>query len=187
MNRLRTGATVVGYVLFGVSVAVLGGSALLGEDSIPVVLAGDLIPPAFFTVAVVGTALVLVLSEVPKAETAPLEVEAVARGRTFGARFDRRLSGWLLVVPERERRTIREELRETALETLVRSTGCSRERTREKLETGAWTDDRVAASFFTPTGSGFRSRTRAIVGRIRFEHRVERTVRALQSIESENE
>lgn len=187
MSRFRPVVRVVGYVLFGASFTVLVAGMLLGVDSVPAVLTGELLPAAFFTVATMATTLAVILSGMPEGKATPLEVEAVNGGRVFGVRFDRRLTRWLLVVPEDERGKIREELRETALQTLVRTTDCTRETAREKLETGNWTNDRIAASFFEPTGKGWQSRTRAIVGRVRFEHRVERTVRALQTIESKNE
>ena len=187
MNDFRTGVRVVGYAFFGASIVVLVAGTLLGVDSIPAVLTGELLPAAFFTVATMATTVAVILSGIPEREQSSLEVEAVNQGQTFGTRFERRLTGWLLVVPGDERREIREELRETALQTLVRTRGCSRETARERLESGNWTDDRIAASFFESAGQSWQSRARNALGQIRFNHRVERTVRALQRMGNEGE
>lgn len=50
----------------------------------------------------------------------------------------------------RSRNKIRDRLTETAIEVLVRYDGDTPDRARERLETGSWTDDRVAAAFFAP-------------------------------------
>lgn len=44
---------------------------------------------------------------------------------------------------------LEERLEAAAVATITRKWGCSRERAREALETGEWTDDRMAAAFFT--------------------------------------
>ncbi|UPM41713.1 DUF7269 family protein [Halocatena salina] len=48
-----------------------------------------------------------------------------------------------------EQDRIRDRLRETAVAVLVRCDGDTPERARERLRTGAWTDDPSAAAFFT--------------------------------------
>lgn len=49
-----------------------------------------------------------------------------------------------------EQNRIRDQLTETAVSVLVRCDGDTPERARERLRTGSWTDDRVAAAFFAP-------------------------------------
>lgn len=50
----------------------------------------------------------------------------------------------------RDRNKVRDRLHETAIEVLMRYDGDTPDRARERLETGAWTDDRAAAAFFAP-------------------------------------
>ncbi|RRJ31277.1 DUF7269 family protein [Halocatena pleomorpha] len=49
-----------------------------------------------------------------------------------------------------EQKRIRDQLLETAVRVLVQCDGDTRERARERLQTGAWTDDPAAAAFFAP-------------------------------------
>lgn len=60
------------------------------------------------------------------------------------------------------RETVRERIETAAVETIVRQHGCTRERARQALSTGEWTDDPDAAAFFTGEleGVGRRGRLR---------------------------
>ncbi len=62
----------------------------------------------------------------------------------------------------KRRDTVRERIETAALDTIVRQHGCTRERARQALETGEWTDDPDAAAFFTGEldGVGRRGRLR---------------------------
>lgn len=81
--------------------------------------------------------------------TEPPEPERVPTGQRFGAEFDR------LVADDRRLRTrpflprnrVRERLREAAVRTVMRASGCSRSAARRRVDGGTWTGDREAAAF----------------------------------------
>lgn len=64
------------------------------------------------------------------------------------------------------RETVRERIEAAAVETIVRQHGCTRERARQALSTGEWTEDPDAAAFFTGEleGVGRRGRLRRALG-----------------------
>jgi hypothetical protein len=82
-----------------------------------------------------------------------------------GEEFDEALRGALVASyggPSRKQ-AVRQELEETAVAVLERYDGLGPEEARERLATGAWTEDRFAAAFFSPRVSSeltFRERLR---------------------------
>jgi hypothetical protein len=82
--------------------------------------------------------------------------DADERIRTLSARRQRRAAG----------RTVRDRLREAAIRSLVVHAGYERQTAREAVESGAWTDDPVAASFLGVEGRyPVGLRIRALFGR----------------------
>lgn len=75
--------------------------------------------------------------------------------------------------------SVTEDLEEIAVQVLTRREGCSTERARDLLERGAWTDDPIAAEFFST--SGLRMSTTELLSemigrRTSFSEKVERVV-----------
>ena len=106
---------------------------------------------AFAVLQAVGAAMARLRGERTQAE--PPEVE---RRRVFpspGTRFDESLAS-LPRRPgraaDRDRLSLRTELREVTEETLVRYGGLTPEEAAERIETGTWTEDVMAVSLFAP-------------------------------------
>jgi hypothetical protein len=81
------------------------------------------------------------------------------------------------------REQVRRRLRETATQTVMRRENCGRERARESVATGTWTDDRDAAAFLggdegptPPLSSRMRA---ALRGRSWFQHGARRAAEAV--------
>lgn len=173
------------FVVVGAAAAVAGLAVAL-RPSLAVGLS-----PRYLAVTLVG---LLALVQASRAALARLRGERrqadppeVERRRVFptpGAAFDETLASLPRRVgrsADRRRAALRAELRETTEETLVRYGGLSREEVSERIETGTWTDDVRAVSFFAPEAErgvpltervrdalgverGFARRARAVVG-----------------------
>jgi len=99
-------------------------------------------------------------------QATPPDPESVLDAPRPGESFDRYVTGW----PTLSARTgsngsaaVRERLRETAITTEMHARDCSRERAREHIEDGTWTDDSVAAKYLQTDESArpaFRERAR---------------------------
>jgi len=147
VSRLTQALTVAGVVL-----GVVGLAGVIAPDAV----AG--LPAGRGALVLVGAAILLQgLRVVNRRRTEPPEeletpdtelqlelptpgddVDADLRFLAEERRYDR----------ERRRRT-RTRLREAAVEAVARRRGCSTEEAREIVERGEWTDDPLAASFFT--------------------------------------
>lgn len=115
-------------------VAALGGGSLLAATV--VAARGDTV----------------VQSEMPDPEDG---VTVPAPGDGLARTLDRRR----LAVPllaRRTRRSVRDRLRESAVEAVVRVEGCTEREARERVRSGNWTDDPDAAAFLED-GGGFPS------------------------------
>lgn len=78
------------------------------------------------------------------------------------------------------RAAVRERLRAVAVDRIVADTGCSPETAHERLDSGSWTDDPVAAALFTDAPSSTRAQVRSLLGGpSAFERRVDRAVAVL--------
>ena len=183
------------FVLAGAAAAVAGLVVALR----PSVAAG--LSPTYVAVTLVGAfgllqaiAAARTRLRADRRQADPPEVE---RRRVFpapGEEFDRTLASLprrLRRSADRHRMTVRSELREVTEETLVRYGGLTPEEATERIETGTWTDDPRAASFFAPeaergipltervrdalgTERAFARRARAVVGALEAHSRVER-------------
>lgn len=125
-----------------------------------------------------------------RGNSSPGAPERVPSTPTPGRELERVLdSRWPASLPPVRRRRIRRRLRRAAIRSLVRTSNCSRETARERLERGVWTDDPVAAAFVRAGGEpdSDSSRLRSLVERIRFPRRAQRTARAVLSRTEEGE
>lgn len=114
----------------------------------------------------------------------PPEAEEVPAGTPPGDRIDRAVTddqGARAHLRGDDRTAVRDRLRTAAVETLVRVEGQSRSTARDRVESGAWTDDRIAARFLAESGPGsLGSRLAdALPGGSRFQRRTVRTVEAV--------
>lgn len=87
---------------------------------------------------------------------------------TAGDGFDDRTGSLRFVLPvvgAADREAVRERVRSAAVATIRRTERCDRETARERVERGAWTDDRDAAAFLDGASRGpgdvFLARRRA--------------------------
>lgn len=179
---------VAGLAVFGLALALafvpeLGSAvpvdaavALLGSDYMVVAVLGAL--------AAVALAALLVRRAATSVEQAtPPAPEEVQAAPHLGAEFDDWLAGLDLrarLTGDRHER-VRERLRETAVHTVMRAEGCSREEARRRVESGEWTDDPTAAAFLgresrLPLGTRARAALRGDSG---FQYGARETVDAI--------
>jgi hypothetical protein len=153
------------FVLLGI--AVFGGALAvvlspgLGEP-LPVEAAIDALGSDYLVVAGLGVLAlaVLVVMLVARAassvdEASSPDPEFVERVPVLGAEFDDLVENGLGVRAtyfSDEPEAVREDLREKAIRTLVRTRGLDRETARDRVEAGRWTDNRVAAEFLATGG-----------------------------------
>jgi hypothetical protein len=170
------------------AIAVLIGCVVIID---PGVIGGFSLPPELITV--VGLlALIEALragySRFSRSVDAPDLPEPERRqvASVPGTEFDDRLASVTRrskVGSVRDRDRIRDQLTEIAIEVLVRYDGNTPDRARERLRTGSWTDDRVAAYFFVPASEIQPSITewigRTVTGDAAFRQRARRAIVAL--------
>ncbi len=85
----------------------------------------------------------------------------------------------------RARDRINERLETAAVETIVRKSGCTEREAREALEAGTWTDDPVAAAYFTGKLEETSLRRRiglALSSEARHQRRANRAARAIADL-----
>ncbi|MFD1511796.1 DUF7269 family protein [Halomarina rubra] len=88
-------------------------------------------------------------------------------------------------VDEQARAAAYLDVRRLTVAALVRSEGCSPAAARRRLTTGEWTDDTVAAAFFTGASPSLRDRLREwVTGEPTFERRGTRAVAAVTRIDA---
>lgn len=123
-------------------------------------------------------------SEVTVAETDDPEsaIELTSPGDDFDARLAEIARGHRASA---NRDAVRERLESAAVETIARHYGCSRDRAIELLDTGEWTDDPLAAVFFTRRFGTLDLETRArlrLSRRGRFVRTAEAAARAVHRL-----
>lgn len=117
-------------------------------------------------------------------QATPPSAEDVPTGVPLGRDVDRVVRGDVMphehVVGDLRER-VRERLHRAAVGTVLRTERCSRETARERVATGEWADDEVAAAFLAERDREplLDRLLDAMPGRSRFGRRTERTVRAL--------
>ncbi|MFC7074782.1 hypothetical protein ACFQJ7_16050 [Halovenus rubra] len=80
---------------------------------------------------------------------------------------------------------IKDRLKESAIRAVKSSTGASQEQARQMLESGTWTDDRVAAAFLSPRCTQpLSERLRSVLDPGQgFYRRLNRTITAIEALE----
>jgi hypothetical protein len=142
-------------------VVALGGAAALAGLAIairPSLTTG--FSPTYVVVTLVGVLALLQAVGAALArrrgERRRADLPEVERRRSFpqpGTAFDERLAAlprWPGRRADRQRRIVRDELREVAEETLVRYGGLAPTEATERIESGTWTEDPRAAWFLAP-------------------------------------
>jgi len=175
------------FVAVGAAAAVAGLAVAL-EPSVaagfsPTYVAVTLVG-GFALLQAAGAALARFRGERRQAD--PPEVERRRAFPTPGAEFDERLASLPRRIgrsADRQRTALRTELREVTEETLVRYGGLTPEEAVERIETGTWTEDVRAVSFFAPGADGgipLTERVRGVLGTERaFARRARAVVGAL--------
>lgn len=179
-------------VAVGVALACLAVALLVAPLPATVVPDDALVVVGFFTVAFTVSVSVWALSGVRRSDPPTIpRVESAAGGDHPGAAFDASVDRWLPgSLPRDRREAIRDRLRETAVRTLIREGGgsrdgnYSRDGARERVRRGIWTDDPVAADFLGP---GDDAGVGALRRRLRFRRDVRRTVEAIEAVADEEE
>lgn len=125
-------------------------------------------------------------------ETTRTELPVRERGRPIavpGDDFDRSLSGAPSAGTANGNRralAVRRELESAAVDALVVYRGLSAEDARERLRDGSWTDDPLAAEFFTHAHGTGSSVTESVAGSFRdrgpFHRRARRAAAAIDSV-----
>ncbi|WP_439025433.1 DUF7269 family protein [Haloarchaeobius sp. DT45] len=188
MNRRRLLTAVLGLA------ALVAGATALGSDlGAPVAdalveaLGNDYLVAA----AVAGLGILVAVPVLLSARastldqaTMPTPEESLAMPAP-GEAFDDLLDARFVVVPhvESERReTVREELRETAVDVVANASASSRREATVRVEEGTWTTDQTAARFLAADrdGHSISARVRALArGDSLFQHRARRTARTI--------
>jgi len=153
-------AVLVGILVFGGALAVVVVprlTAALPVGSLIDRIGSDYLLVAAFGAVAIAVLLIMVLARAAGhvEQSRPPEPEFVQRVPVLGAEFDDLVEGGIdvrtLFSDQSDR--IREDLRETATRTLMRVENLSREEARRRVETGAWTDERVPSTFLAVDGS----------------------------------
>lgn len=172
---------VIGLSVFAIGLLVAfdpGTADRLPMETLITALGSDYLVVAALGLAALGVATFAVLfrrlTGVQEART-PV-VERVQSATYPGASFDRSNGGlfgtWTST-------STRDRLREAAIQSLVRSEGCSRSAAERRIEDGSWTDDAVVARLLGNTGS------RGVLGgAFGVKDRAERTVEAIEAIDA---
>lgn len=164
------------------ALAVAAAAAALGVDAVPPY---GVVVGAALTAAVL--ALVALLSAVSHREP-PAFDPAGAGHRAPGDDVDALLAALSASGrrdPSAERRELRERLRATATDVLARRFDCTPAEARRRLESGEWTDDRVAAAYFRSAPVGRAAHLRALAtGEPPARRRARRAIDELHRLET---
>ena len=121
----------------------------------------------------------------------PGEPERRARAVVPGSDLDERIARVASPAPGayRERRDLRDRVREAAVEAVARDRNCSPEAAATAVDNGTWTDDATAAAFFdTRTSYPLRVRLSAGVrGRSNYWYGLRAAIDGIERIESGGE
>lgn len=133
---------------------------------------------AFFTIVFMVVSLLgpFVYFDGESGDENPLPPERTPSTPTPGDELEQLLNRWsLLPIPPARRNRIRNQLQRAAVQTVVRTTGCSATAATERLEQGTWTDDPVAVAFVQSRPD----QSRSVLSWIRFPHRARRAAQAI--------
>ena len=145
----------LGILVFGGALAVVLAPGL--GEALPLDAAIEALGSDYLVVAGLGVAALVVLAVMLVAraassvdEASAPEPEYVEQVPVMGAEFDDLIDHGLGIRAtyfSDEPEEIREDLRERAIRTLIRTRGVAREDARALVESGRWTDDRAASRF----------------------------------------
>lgn len=155
MRSLRRGLGLAGglVLVFGLLVAVVPDVATgLRIGDLVTLLGNDYLLVVPLAVLAAVAVLVVLVDRARSGidQATPPDREGVPTAPHPGSEFDRLADGGVGLIGRLvgdETRRVRDDLRETAVRTVMRADGCSRERARDRVVTGEWTDDRAAAEF----------------------------------------
>lgn len=189
MKRSRRLLALAGGVVFLLGVWITLAPSIAG--ALPVSGAIEALGGPYVFVAVFGVAALVVVLAVLLAraiegidESTPPDPEEVYQVPRPGQPFDEYVDGRMNVRAQlfgNRHERIRDRLYRTAVATLVRVGGMSREEARESLERGTWTDDPTAAAFLSDSqnpGVGQRL-AGAVRGESPFQHGARRAAEAI--------
>lgn len=154
-------AVLAGIIVFGGALAVVFlpplRQALPVEPLVDFAGSDYLLVAAFGALAIVALLLMAFARAAGSVEqSSPPEPEYVERVPVLGAEFDDLVGNGIdvrgLLFSDRPDR-IREDLRGTAARTLMRVENLPRDEARRRVESGAWTDERVPSAFLASDGA----------------------------------
>lgn len=179
MRRLLTAA--------GVALAVFGLLAAFVPSAVPPLTVGE-----FFLVGVGLLALLQGLRQVGERRDARLTQAETGDPETTqdlpvpGAEFDEQLAALYSGNTLQNKEEIRDRLHTAAVTAVSHHEGISREAAAERVADGTWTDDGVAAAFFTgsiPRDVPLRTRVRLVATlRPKFRRRARRAAHAVADL-----
>lgn len=163
--NLRTGLVVVGSVL-----VTLGG-ILSSFPSLNTFLSRDASIKAavavFVTIGLATSGLLVLSASILSDHSDTPTPEHPDSASLLGVEIDHFYESRMAInlQTSAERTSLHTELQNTALQTIMRCSQCSRAHAQHQLEAGSWTDDTVAATFLSPTEPAHYERTRVPVWR----------------------
>lgn len=184
MRVTRHGALLAGVSLFVGGLVVLfdGGAPLSIEPLVDIFGDDYLLVGAIGSLALVGGVFLLGLRARTGFEQATPPAPTVATRPAPGVEIDRVIEDGLDLsahFSRTERSAIKGRLREAAIDTVMRTEGCSSATASERIADGRWTDDEAVATFLAEDGSvTVLDRLRDVVGS-GFRRRTRRTVEAI--------
>ena len=168
MRTARASLALLGTVTLGLAVAAVLDPGLAGRLDVVAAFGNDYL---FVVPLGVGAAVVLAGSLASRTvrgvdQARPPDPERVPTAAAPGSEFDRLVGGgWRTAMAAiRRREELHERVREAAIRTLVRETGCTRTEARRRVEAGTWTEDHEAAAFLVEESNGGRPSAAEIVG-----------------------
>ena len=108
--------------------------------------------------------------------------------RTVGATFDRRLERTANAATDgRGEDEVRSEVRSLAVDVVAEVEGCATDEARERVDTGAWTDDEVAAAYVADREASLPLRRRLLAWLRPWRTTVNRVERSISAVEARME
>ena len=189
MTPSRRTPLLVGAVLFALGVAILfvrDLTVLVSMEWLVTALGYDYLVVAIVGVVALLLALVVVLARSLSGfeQASPPTAESVPVGQSLGAEIDHVIEEGLHPAEHLRggaRAAVRDRLRRTAIETVMRVDGCSSAAARATVSAGEWTDEEAAATFLADDGPGSLGRRLrdALPGGSRFQRHTARAVTAI--------
>lgn len=182
MRPVRTAAALLGVVVLVLAVVAISDPALADRFDVAAAFGNDYLAVVPLgvgaTIVVIGTLTSRTIRGVDQAS--PPDPERMPTAAAPGSEFDRLVGGGWRTAPaaHRRREELHDRLREAAIRTLVRETGCTRTEARRRVEAGTWTEDHEAAAFLVEDpDSGLQSAADVVGALLRLELPLQRRAR----------